>query len=343
MQTKRTGVSSPARQQLAHEKNLAAHTLQRSIAPVGPPRMALAHEQPRSSTVAGMSSAIQPFPRSGVRGLPVRPPAKAPTAHAWAAVSVPSLSRLQSPGVQRYAGGSTAPARMILRHETPAFRLANVSTRAHGGSISPALQRKVALMSSAGKGGTVVQRYGANPLGDVGGVYVPVLATPVAGHAGGIAYAMATFGRPVWDPATVNFMWNGAGSVRRAVNLTHPTTGAHLGAALQYVCGACGDWGFAGEMQIGHNTEWGTFVANTMPADTAEAVWAYQDLRNLRMEHAVCNASHDFESKKDPEPPHRDDDDDFIDNSKSNPKQDALAFKMLRAHLHGTTQYSLVK
>lgn len=324
MPSKRTGVSSPPRMRLAHEGTPAAHTLQRSVAPAGPRRMILAHEQPRSATVNNMRSAVQPFRRPRIRDFPVAPPAKASAVPAWAPPPVPPRNA-QLPAIQRSAAGSTAPGRMMLRHETPV------------------LQRKVALTSSPRKGATVVQRYGANPLGDVGGVYVPVLALPISGHVGGIAYAVATFARPAWDPATVNFMWNGLGSVRRVVNLTDPTSGANLGAALQYRCGACGSWGFAGEMQIGHNSDWATFVANTMPADTAEAIWAYQDLRNLRMEHAVCNASHDFESKKDPEPPRRDDDDDFIDDSEDNPVQNALAFKMLRAHLHGTTQYSLVK
>ena len=55
-------------------------------------------------------------------------------------------------------------------------------------------------------------------------------------------------------------------------------------------CGRCNNWGTVGDMQIGHIEAWADYVEDKAPADTAEASQAYNDLANLRIEHAGCNA-----------------------------------------------------
>lgn len=51
-----------------------------------------------------------------------------------------------------------------------------------------------------------------------------------------------------------------------------------------------------GAIQIGHIQNWEQYVLNTQPATVREAISAYNDLNNLRIEDSTANTSHDFEA-----------------------------------------------
>jgi hypothetical protein len=155
--------------------------------------------------------------------------------------------------------------------------------------------------------------------------YVPMLAQP-ARAPNGIAYAVATFARPAgFDPATV--VWMYANSPQQIAN--HPVTGV---PTVFYECANCQGWFQYEAMQIGHEENWRTYVQAKLPADTAEATDAYNDLMNLQLECATCNAGHAFEEHgKDKDD--YDKTDPFIDDSSADPVADARAFAELRNNI----------
>lgn len=320
------------------------------------------HRNNNQRTTTGTVQASSPQPnRSSTAAPPVRWPgsAQAPVQRQTAghspsrgpSVPVPPVkwAERSSPVQPRVATGTPRPApppppvRPVVQAKAAHVKaaLAGVSRPAQGNvhprssGIAQPRQAPHALMKPKHDPrpqghGKVVQRYGPDPYGS-GGNYVPVLAEPVSGHHAH-PYSKATFGRPAWDPATIAFMWDGDGSEKQQATIAM-ANGRSI-PVLLYQCGACGGWGVAGEMQIGHRENWQDYVAATVPADTAEATWAYQDLRNLRMEHLDCNQGHAFENydsgeydKKDP----------FIDDSNEDPEETSRAFKQLRSFLAGGT------
>jgi hypothetical protein len=64
---------------------------------------------------------------------------------------------------------------------------------------------------------------------------------------------------------------------------------------LAVPCRSCGQLGASGEMHLGHVMKWEAYARQFKPQSTG-AVWAlFNDARNLRLEHQVCNVSHLFE------------------------------------------------
>lgn len=85
------------------------------------------------------------------------------------------------------------------------------------------------------------------------------------------------------------------------------TRGALLGVwqAAQWVqdagggkhlrCGSCGLWGEGHAMQLGHVTDWRAYLKSFGDITARQAVLLYNDVKNLKFEHAMCNQGHEWE------------------------------------------------
>lgn len=160
-----------------------------------------------------------------------------------------------------------------------------------GNAPAPEFNRILALGQTAGNRAAAralaAQRLPANqqPVQRFRAGYAPALSAGAPAHVGGTPYTRAGFGRP-------NFY----DDVKDAIIARMAPADIHRGAdpegrqLLWARCGRCGLLGTAGDMQIGHIQAWADYVEGTVPTDTAEATQAYNDLNNLRLEHAACNA-----------------------------------------------------
>lgn len=150
--------------------------------------------------------------------------------------------------------------------------------------------------------------------------YAPRLETNANNSNG--AYSYDTFDRPQnFYQSTITAVYRDA-EQRTARN---PVSGR---MDVYYKCETCDDWVPYSGVQIGHIENWATYVRDTNPANLGEARDAYNDLDNLELQCSTCNASHAFEEMN--EDDDYDFDDDFIDDSKFNKKDNDQAFKELR-------------
>lgn len=126
-----------------------------------------------------------------------------------------------------------------------------------------------------------------------------LLAEPVVTHGESDRCDIDELERPAWDKSTragLLAIWKGNGWTETFDGILH------------YRCGSCGNWGEGYSMHIGHVTNWKNYVkhmvgerdteTNTWRAVKSDALYAYNDLNNLRFEHPTCNMGGEWEEEK---------------------------------------------
>lgn len=66
-------------------------------------------------------------------------------------------------------------------------------------------------------------------------------------------------------------------------------------AGRHFRCGSCGLWGEGHSMQLGHVTDWRAHLSSFGDITARQAVLLYNDLKNLKFEHPMCNQGHEWE------------------------------------------------